>query len=427
MSTPGYFFRIVDVFILGLVSVLTHQTIFVCYQRGTLPLHPCTYGSPQGQLSVLFIIVLYVFWRIRFNGEEKKYVTAWQHNWLLGLFVCLALASLTWTVFLSGTIYRSLLLLFITLIAAYIGLQLTPRALVNFVAVSIGIFALASLLLAVIWPSAGITSAYPYQGLWRGIFWHKIYLGATMALGYPAYLVILFSSNLPYTRAQKLLALVMLVVCSALAVLSDSASGLVVFVIQTGLFILVSLWLLWGHRLSRRSYWWLGGGFALGFLLVVTNLDLIFGFFNRNASLTGRVPMWLYVLETYFVKRPLFGYGFGAFWLQPGVNQAVQSVVGWLYPVKVSDNGYLDVLLNLGVAGLFVLLAILVTAFRRVFRIALVGRDLIHFFPFFVLVHIVFINIGLSYFIEMESFIWFLLVVVLFMFPKEPEVYEHSR
>jgi exopolysaccharide production protein ExoQ len=419
MSMRGSFLRILDVIILGLVSVLTHQTMFVCYQRGTVPLHACTYGSPQGQLSVLFIIVLFVFWRIRFNGEEKKFVTAWQHNWLLGLFICLALASLIWTVLLSATIYRSLLLLFITLIAAYFGMKFSPRNLVNFVAVIIGIFALASLLLAVIWPSAGITSAYPYEGLWRGIFWHKIYLGATMALGYPSYLVILFSSNLQYARAQKFLALGMLVVCSGLAVLSDSASGLVVFVIQTGLFILLLLWLVWEHLLSRRSYWLLGGVMVFGLFLVMTNLDFIFGFFNRSASLTGRVPMWLYVLENYFVKKPWFGHGFGAFWLQPGINQAVQSVVKWPYPVKVSDSGYLDVLLGLGVAGLLLMLSILFVGFRRAILVALQDRDLIHFFPLFVLVHILFINISLSYFVEMESFVWFLLVVVLFIFPKE--------
>jgi len=423
----GKIFRILDVFILALVSLLTHQTMFVCYQRGTIPLNACTYGSPQGQLSVLFILVVIVYWRIRFNGEEKKFVAAWQRNWLLGLFICLALASLTWTVLLSATIYRAFLLLFITLIAAYLGMQFSRRDLVNFVAVSIGIFALASWLLAVIWPGAGITSAHPYEGLWRGIFWHKIYLGATMALGYPAYLVILFSAKLQYTRAQKFLALVMIVVCSALAVLSDSATGLVVFAIQTGLFILVSLWLLWGHLLTRRSYWLMGGTMALGFLLVVTHLDFVFGFFNRTASLTGRVPMWLHVLDTYFVRHPLFGHGFGAFWLQPGINQEIQSFLGgWLYPVKVSDNGYLDVLLGLGVVGLLLLLAILVTGFKRVFRIALEGRDLKHFFPFFVMVHIVLINVSLSYFVEMESFVWFLLVLVLFMFPKSGEVYERS-
>ena len=411
-------FPLLDWFVLGLLSVLTHQTMLVCFRIGTVPPKACIYGTPQGQLSALFIIVLFVFWRLRFDCEEKKYIAFWQKNWVLGLFVCLALASLTWTVLLEATIYRSFLLLFIVLIASYVGMRISPRELVNFIAVVIGIFALASLLLALIWPSAGITSAHPYEGLWRGIFWHKIYLGATMALGYPSYLIILFSANVEYSRLIKFLALAFLAICSGLAVLSDSASGLVVFVIQTCLFILISLWLLWGHLLSKRLYWLMGLCMLAGGVLVITNLDILFGFFNRSASLTGRVPMWQYVLETYFVDHPFFGHGFGAFWLQPGINQEVQSVVGWLYPVKVSDNGYLDVLLGLGVVGLFLLLAILATGFKRAYQIAINGHDLVHFFPLFVMVHILFINIGLSYIIEMESFIWFLLVIILFMDPS---------
>ena len=48
-------------------------------------------------------------------------------------------------------------------------------------------------------------------------------------------------------------------------------------------------------------------------------------------------------------------------------------------------------------------------------RSAMRGKDLIGFYPVLVMVHIVFINISLSYFFENETFMWFLLVVVLFM------------
>jgi O-antigen ligase len=111
----------------------------------------------------------------------------------------------------------------------------------------------------------------------------------------------------------------------------------------------------------------------------------------------------------------LLGYGFGAFWIQPGTMQKVQTFVGWGYPVRFSDNGYLDILLGLGCVGLVLLLAILATGFWRAICVAFQARNLTSFFPLFVLIHILFINISLSYFFEQETFIWFLLIVVLFM------------
>jgi O-antigen ligase len=217
------------------------------------------------------------------------------------------------------------------------------------------------------------------------------------------------------------MAALMLIVCAVLAKLSDSASGLVVFVIQTGVFILVWIWLKWGQRLPRRVFAYLGGAAILAGVLILSNLGFFFGLFNRSAQMTGRIPMWQHLLDVYISKHPLLGYGFGAFWMQDGIMEKVRAAVGWGYVVRVADNGYLDILLGLGVVGLGLLLAMLAVGFWRSLSHALAVRDLAAFFPFFVLVHILFINISLSYFFESEIFIWFLLVMVLFMLTSKRE------
>jgi O-antigen ligase len=346
------------------------------------------------------------------------YLMAWRRNWFLGLFVGVAFLSFFWTIYFPGTLYRTLILLSVTMIAAYTGFRFSERDLVIFVAVVVATIAFASLLLAALVPNAAIMPNPPYTGLWRGIFWHKIYLGATMALGCVAYLVILFSPASKYPRPQKLFAAAMLVICTTLAIWSDSASGLVTLTAQVGLFILVLIWLTWGHLVPRWAYWTSVGVTLLGLFLLLINLEFVFGLFNRSITMTGRTPLWTYLLEIYVTKRPFLGHGFGAFWLQPGISQTVQAVVKWGYPIKVSDNGYLDVLLELGIAGLVLVLFMLVVAFRRVIPQAIRARNLTAFFSFFMLVHIVLINISLSYLVQMESFIWFLLVTVLFISAK---------
>lgn len=407
--------RIFDGLVFGLVTFLTHLTLYVCYLEGLTPKRSCNYGSAQSQLGVLFFILVVIFLFLRMRRLERNYWDGWRRNWVMGAFVTVSVLSLFWSAYLPATIYRALLLLLVTFIAAYAGMRFSVKSLVDFVAVVAGIFALASLFMAVAFPRVGIMTNFPYEGLWRGVFWHKIYLGAMMALGYISYLVILFSPPGEYNRKHKVFAAFLLALGVILAVLSDSASGLVVFAIQSALFVLIVLWLKWGHLVSWRIYFIMLGVASFVALLIVTNLGFIFGLFNRSANMTGRIPMWLHVLDAYAAERPVLGYGFGTFWLQPGINQKVQEVVGWGYPVKVADNGYLDTLLNLGAVGLVLLLIMLVIGVVRALRVALAGRDLIHFFPLFVLVHIIFINISLSYFMEMESFVWFLFVAVLFM------------
>jgi O-antigen ligase len=128
--------------------------------------------------------------------------------------------------------------------------------------------------------------------------------------------------------------------------------------------------------------------------------------------------MWFYLLETHVSERPLFGYGIGTFWYQPGMPADVRSVVGWGYPVGVSDNGYMDILLGLGISGLVLFLGILATAAWRALRHGFRARTLVSFFPTLLLIHFTFINISLSYFLESESFLWFLLVLICFMLSR---------
>jgi len=75
------------------------------------------------------------------------------------------------------------------------------------------------------------------------------------------------------------------------------------------------------------------------------------------------------ILPSYIARRPWFGYGFGAFWVQDSVNVfQIWTTVGWEPPH--AHNGWLDVLLDLGIAGLSLIalqvILILVNGIRAV-------------------------------------------------------------
>jgi len=343
-------FKILEWLGLGIMVFLLNWTLFLLLEYGSNSIFL------QFQLYFLSLMALFIFWQLRYKHQVRVFWVGWRENLLAGLFIAIAFLSFLWTTSLQATIVRFVLLLSVTIIASYYGRQFTVHNLVVFIAMACGAMALASLFLILLVPSVAISPNWPYEGLWRGIFWHKIYLGATMALGYIANLVIIFSSNQQFTRFQKSLAAIMLLLEVVLAVKSDSASGLFVFAVQTGIFLIVVIWLKWGYLLSRWIYWLIGSGLALFGLLVLTNLGIVFSLFNRSANMTGRLPLWEYLIENFVGRRPLIGYGFGAFWQQPAIMEKIRSAVGWKYLVRVSDNGYMDVLLGLGIIGLLILI-----------------------------------------------------------------------
>lgn len=72
------------------------------------------------------------------------------------------------------------------------------------------------------------------------------------------------------------------------------------------------------------------------------------------STLTGRTPLWKDLLSTSIVKRPLAGYGYGAFWTPKRLHQ-------FPHMDSTALNGYIDMTLELGLigAGAYILMLVL--------------------------------------------------------------------
>jgi exopolysaccharide production protein ExoQ len=92
---------------------------------------------------------------------------------------------------------------------------------------------------------------------------------------------------------------------------------------------------------------------------------------DDTAALTGRVPLWNFICEQ-LSGHELQGYGWGAFWLVERTLTA-HDLLGW-YP-RHSHNAYLQIVVNLGVVGLTITLAVGIWALARATRqVVLTGR-----------------------------------------------------
>lgn len=80
-----------------------------------------------------------------------------------------------------------------------------------------------------------------------------------------------------------------------------------------------------------------------------------------RTSLSGRTEIWNIVLSQQ--TNPLLGAGYESFWLGPRLERIWAAGMGQL---NESHNGYLEVYLNLGYVGLFLLLSFLVAVYRNI-------------------------------------------------------------
>jgi O-antigen ligase len=97
---------------------------------------------------------------------------------------------------------------------------------------------------------------------------------------------------------------------------------------------------------------------AFGFNI---NADLA-GAVGRDPTLTDRTKIWALLLSMH--TNPLLGTGYESFWLGPRLKWFWQSFPG----LNEAHNGYLEVYLNLGLIGLFLLGGFLIASYRTVCR-----------------------------------------------------------
>jgi exopolysaccharide production protein ExoQ len=310
-------------------------------------------------------------------------------------------------------LFRSFEVLFASLVAAYFGMRLGPERMMD------GLFWFGIILfilsVALVYgaPPTGTMYWSPFNGAWRGIYWHRNHLASVTALlniVYVCRMLLAFRDRNPKGILDGFFYLLSL----AILYFARSATGYILLIVLHGFVFVVWVWLGISHRLQRRHYLLILGIAILGSILILSNLDFVFGLFNRNTTMTGRVPLWSGLLAMAF-RRPWLGHGFGAVWTLELFREEIKQLAGWSAQPLIADNGLLDIFLHLGMTGLLLFLGVLVLITIRSVRYALAHRTLAGFFPLLIVVYAFFANIAFSLFAETEVFVWFLLVAALFI------------
>ncbi len=364
-------------------------------------------------LPALGLIVIFMIVSLFARGLLGEFWRTFYKNYWLIMFLLFSLISILWSVYFPATLYELSLLFFSSLAAAYFSIRYRISGSISLLTgvAAVCIFISYSF---VFFTSGGIMQNPPFTGSWCGLFWHRNHTGSLMAFFSMIFLTrSLMEENLSGVVRLFFATLYLLAVWHVFG--SRSAAGILIFITLNAGVAIFYYWVKRRDQLVSKHYYAFFTIAVIGFVVFVTNLEFFFGLLGRTAQMTGRTPLWNDLLLNFYSAKPWVGYGFGALWMQENFRLLMQSRHGWLYPVYFADNGFLDILLNLGVVGLVLFLGILVAAFRRSIRALRRNGSWEDILLFLILCYVVLANLAYSFLFEVDYFVWMIFLVFSFL------------
>ncbi|MBK4730152.1 O-antigen ligase family protein [Oxynema sp. CENA135] len=270
------------------------------------------------------------------------------------LFLFLALMSSFWSETPSYTLKTGLVLLLVTVISVYIGKRFTFEKIAQLLRWSLALNFILSAYYASAVPSIGIN---PTKSAWQGINSHSNPFAALMALSSALWLIEVLTNP----KNRSLSAIFTLLSLYGLQ-MAKSAGAKVNFL---GLFLLFLV----TRFVKKLSFRWaffvmviflvIGIG---GTLIVTENLEaIVVGGLGKDLTISGRTPLWSYLLTEKVPQHPWLGYGYHGFWQSwrgkdnPAANAPdgklwMPSGDGYWAPPH-AHNGFFEILLDLGWVG----------------------------------------------------------------------------
>lgn len=354
--TPGVVDRIlVD------KAIAVFSLIFACNILGPI-------GVPETFLTVVrYVLAVYLIARLA--ERFKATLRTLQSDLFLVMLNVLVFASFAWSIqpnitilFLRGEYIQSVL------IAIFLATRFTLQQQIRLLCVALAFGAIISALYIGIVPAVGIHQDAVHFGAWRGVFSHKNYFSSVMTLGVATFLIQVM--NPQERRPWHWWGLS---ICLSLILFSTSKTGQVLLV---SIFLVLFFYGRYRWRGTKTVLWLYLAAFiaALGIAVLLSAWDQIFIGIGRDPTLSGRTVIWEILRDNYIPRRPLLGYGRGAFW-----TAGIFDGIGFM-PTH-AHNGWYDLILDVGMVGFCFYLLSAIQAWYRVLRLAYATNYSIHLWP----------------------------------------------
>ncbi|MGB3652387.1 MAG: O-antigen ligase family protein [Rivularia sp. (in: cyanobacteria)] len=301
------------------------------------------------------------------------------------LLLIIILFSVLWSADMGSSLTYIRGLIRVYLLAVYLAMRYTFKEQIRFMAFALGTTAVLSIIFPLIPSFGGIHTTPELAGMWSGIFGHKNELGYMMAWSAGVFLHLALSE--PKYRLLRL-GLFGLSIC--LIILSRSTTSLTIVITMICLLPLYKLSNNNNYKMQIIAISFVLMSLVSGLILILGNAETIVGTSGKDLTLNGRTDLWEPVLNQ-ILQRPLFGYGYAAFWTSPFASN-IRLTYEW---ASNSHNGFLEIMLDLGICG-FLIFAIGFIRFftMALYRIVLVAKKPEDYLPMQMLLIIIIVNIS---------------------------------
>lgn len=171
------------------------------------------------------------------------------------------------------------------------------------------------------------------------------------------------------------------------------------------------------------------GKFIFLSLLITCCLELSFGLIEiivgasqRDMTFTGRRDLWKVLLEI-GSRHPFLGVGYGNFWIGRSPHNLWDE---FIWRPTTAHNGYIDVYLQLGLVGVFLLILVILLGYRNIVKTLLSNFDFGRF-EITLLFMIVLYNMSESSVVRGGDLPWVILLLVSMYIPKSGELISNTK
>jgi len=309
-----------------------------------------------GQIAIYGAMILMIFPRLTKTTQKTVSICI---KWIagdifLGLFLLILTLSGLWSETPEITFRAIFAIWVVTLVSIYVGKVYSWLEIYGLLRWLTGLLALWLL----------VKKNPALDGCWTGVFGHKNPFSFQMANTASLWILYAF-------KERKYRYFSLFIILIALVGLQKGCSG----ASRILTVVLISLWS-YLALLKRLPVKWaflcfilfLVGSIGIS-ILVLNNLEaIIVDGLKKDMTLTGRTDFWPLIIDRINQNHPIFGYGIKGFWQswRGSENPAYGIVVvktGFVPPH--SHNGFLDILCELGWAGLLLFIG---SFFNNIFR-----------------------------------------------------------
>ena len=301
------------------------------------------------------------------------------------LLLIIILFSVLWSADMGASLTLIRGLLRIYLLATYLAMRYTFKEQIRFIAFALGTTTVLSIIFPLIPGFGGIHTTPELAGMWAGIFGHKNELGYMMAWSAGISLHLALSES-----RYRWLRLTIFGLAICLIILSRSTTSLMIVLTMISLLPLYKLSANNNYKLQIIMISFVLMVLVTGSILIFGNAEAIIGTSGKDLTLNGRTDLWEPVLNQ-ILKRPLFGYGYAAFWTSSFASN-IRLTYEW---ASNSHNGFFEIMLDLGIVGFSIFaIGFIRFFFMAIYRVVFIAKKPEDYLPMQMITILIIVNIS---------------------------------